>query len=265
MEKVLSRLIFFLSYRIFRYRYQVVLQNLSRSFPEMSYAEIGRVTGGFYRHFSNLLAEAVRLLFSGEKQLRKRVKVVNPELLEYYHRQNRNIIAVLGHYGNWEYLNILPKYLQMDVNAVYKPLSNKLFDHLVKSYRSRFGLRLFPVHQIARYMLWNKDRPELYLFIADQSPASGTGCQVDFMHQRTYMFNGAEKLAKAIGAAVVYADLTCTGKKQWEVRFSLVTEHPGSTGPHEITRLFAGRLEQTIRKDPSYWLWSHRRWKLKHG
>ncbi len=26
--------------------------------------------------------------------------------------------------------------------------------------------------------------------------------------------------------------------------------------------MFAHRLEQTIRKEPAYWLWSHKRWKL---
>jgi KDO2-lipid IV(A) lauroyltransferase len=26
--------------------------------------------------------------------------------------------------------------------------------------------------------------------------------------------------------------------------------------------MFAHRLEQTIRREPAYWLWSHKRWKL---
>ncbi|MEO5107580.1 acetyltransferase, partial [Bacteroides ovatus] len=30
----------------------------------------------------------------------------------------------------------------------------------------------------------------------------------------------------------------------------------------EITEMFAHRLEQTIRREPAYWLWSHKRWKL---
>ena len=30
----------------------------------------------------------------------------------------------------------------------------------------------------------------------------------------------------------------------------------------EITEMFAHRLEQTIRKEPAYWLWSHKRWKM---
>ena len=44
--------------------------------------------------------------------------------------------------------------------------------------------------------------------------------------------------------------------------FDLVTETPKQTADGEITECFARRLEQTIRREPAYWFWSHKRWKL---
>ena len=41
-----------------------------------------------------------------------------------------------------------------------------------------------------------------------------------------------------------------------------MTETPKNTAEGEITEMFAHRLEQTIRREPAYWLWSHKRWKL---
>lgn len=41
-----------------------------------------------------------------------------------------------------------------------------------------------------------------------------------------------------------------------------MTETPKETREGEITEMFAHRLEQTIRKEPAYWLWSHKRWKM---
>ena len=41
-----------------------------------------------------------------------------------------------------------------------------------------------------------------------------------------------------------------------------MTETPKETKEGEITEMFARRLEQTIRREPAYWLWSHKRWKL---
>ena len=40
-----------------------------------------------------------------------------------------------------------------------------------------------------------------------------------------------------------------------------MTETPKETREGEITEMFANYLEQTIRREPAYWLWSHKRWK----
>ncbi len=40
-----------------------------------------------------------------------------------------------------------------------------------------------------------------------------------------------------------------------------MTETPKNTAEGEITEMFARYLEQTIRREPAYWLWSHKRWK----
>ena len=41
-----------------------------------------------------------------------------------------------------------------------------------------------------------------------------------------------------------------------------MTETPKETAEGEITEMFAQRLEQTLRREPAYWLWSHKRWKF---
>ncbi len=41
-----------------------------------------------------------------------------------------------------------------------------------------------------------------------------------------------------------------------------MTETPKETREGEITEMFAHKLEQTIRREPAYWLWSHKRWKM---
>ncbi|MBZ4192609.1 lysophospholipid acyltransferase family protein [Niabella beijingensis] len=256
-------LIYFLFFRLLKYRYAVVFQNLSRSFPQMSYREIDAVASRFYRHFSKLLVEVVKLMSISESELKTRLHLRNPELIEYYHRQNRPVIAMMGHCGNWECLSILPRYFTSQVYAVYRPLSNKGMNRLLLYIRSRFGMKLLPMLQAPRYMLQHKQDPALYLFIADQSPDPDARCRVEFMHQSTLMFNGAEKLARATGAAVVYLELNRTSEKHWEVSFSLVAENPSAMPVHEITRVYAHKLQQTICKTPDQWLWTHKRWKHK--
>ncbi|MBB6501991.1 lysophospholipid acyltransferase family protein [Pedobacter cryoconitis] len=257
----LGQFLYFISYRIFRYRYNVVLQNLSRSLPAKSYAEIQQIAKEFYKHLACMIMETLKLFSVSLESMDKKVTLVNPELLHHYHQQNRNIIAVLGHYGNWEYLNILPAQLPFKVNAIYKPLSSQVMDKLVHHVRGRFGMRLLASNQALRYLLKQKDQPQLSIFLADQFPGDTEQVKFDFLHQSTSMFNGAEKLAKATNAVVVYLELKRKPDNCWEIGFSLITESPKETSNQEITKIFAGKLQQTIKGDPTYWLWSHRRWK----
>ena len=45
------------------------------------------------------------------------------------------------------------------------------------------------------------------------------------------------------------------------VTYRLITRHPAEMEPDGITRRFFEMLEQTIRRDPRFYLWSHNRWK----
>lgn len=75
--------------------------------------------------------------------------------------------------------------------------------------------------------------------------------------------DGGERIAKMMNYPVFYSELQKQRRGYCKVRFDLLTETPKETADGEITELFARRLEQTIRRDPPYWFWSHKRWKLK--
>ena len=260
-DLTIGRFLYFISYKVFRYRYSVVLQNLSRSLPAKSYGDIQQIAKDYYRHLACMVIEIIKLFSVSSHSLDKKVHLVNTELLLHYHQQNRNIIAVLGHYGNWEYLNILPTRLPFKINAIYKPLSSPIMNKLVHYVRGRFGMQLLPANQALRYLLKQKDKPTLSIFLADQFPGVSEHAKFDFLHQSTNMFNGAEKLAIATNAVVVYLEMKRKPDNCWEIGFSLITESPKETCNQEITKCFANKLQQTIKVAPSYWLWSHKRWK----
>lgn len=258
----IGKALYFLSYRVFRYRYSVVLQNLSRALPAKSYAEIQQISKDFYRHLSVMAVETTKLFSISSRELRKKVTLSNLEMILEYYQQNRSIIAVLGHYGNWEYLNILPSYLPFNVNAIYKPLSNPVMGKLIQHIRTRFGMRLIPANQALRYLLKHKGRPQMSIFIADQFPGINEDTKFDFLHQSTNMFTGAEKLSIATDAVVVYLDMKRKPDDCWEINFSLITDTARETRDQQITRSFADKLQATIKAQPAYWLWSHKRWKI---
>jgi KDO2-lipid IV(A) lauroyltransferase len=45
----------------------------------------------------------------------------------------------------------------------------------------------------------------------------------------------------------------------------MLVEDPSKTAPGEITRIYMNTLEKIIQDKPEFYLWSHRRWKLKRN
>ena len=77
------------------------------------------------------------------------------------------------------------------------------------------------------------------------------------------MYIGTEKLAKRYDSAVVYSEIRRVKRGYYELDATLITENAAETSEMEITEKYVQLLEQTIRRNPQYWLWSHRRWKRK--
>ncbi len=261
---VLSDLVFIAVYRIVKYRREVVRENLVRSFPEKDLSEIRRIEKGFYKHLCDSFVEWIYPLHRSAKTLEKHYRFRNPELINDLYDRGKSVAGVLGHYGNWEFLSLLPLYVNHEVWALYKPLKNKNFDKLIHDLRSKFGVRMVPDNQGFRKLKERKDAGALTLtyFLADQSPQkSKIKYTTPFLNRSAPIFLGPEHIATRLDMAVVFFDIRKVKRGRYEVEFKLLTENPKETKPYEITELHVRALENAIRKDPVPWLWSHRRWK----
>jgi len=241
---------------IYKYRLSVCIQNLARAFPHLSYQDISRHRRNFYKNFGRILWENFY-----PNRIKLQLADSALETLNWVTKQQRQTIFLLGHYGNWEILNKLPEHTDMPVQALYKPLKNNLFNSFVYKKRTRYGARLLPATQALRILLREKQTPSITFFIADQFPGHDNGIAVNFLQQRTFMFAGAEQLAKRIDAYVGYVELKPLHKQLWEINIKIICEHAADTTDGQITRTFAHMLEESIQRDPSWWLWTHRRWK----
>ncbi|MDR0729521.1 MAG: lysophospholipid acyltransferase family protein [Prevotellaceae bacterium] len=257
----LADLCYFFVYKLFRYRRDVVVQNTSRSFPEKSYREIKFITKQFYRHFCDLLIEILKYYSIREKTQKQNIRFTNTEALDELYDAGKNVILLLGHYANWEALNVLPKYIKAPVGAVYSPLSNKLSDRLIMQVRTRFGVRMYPMQRIARHILSHRDARTVYLFVADQSPGVQSKYHTTFLHQPTLFFTGAEKLAAATRSAVVYVHFEKTGRGKYTGAIIPVTNDGAQEPEGAITQKYVELLEANIRENNTLWLWTHKRWK----
>jgi KDO2-lipid IV(A) lauroyltransferase len=260
----LSDLLFLLMYHLVAYRKKVVFENLRRAFPEFDQETIRRTAKKFYHHLCDLMLEQAVLHFFSESQVKQRMSVKNPELLNDLYARGKMVMAVLGHYGNWEYMAALGLSIDHPVVAIYKPLRNKYFDRMIRQNRAAFGVIPVPMKSIARKLVEYHGKKEavLTLFLGDQRPQyQQIHYWTKFMGLDTPMFLGTEKLARKLDAAVVFLKVRKLLRGRYEVEVELICESPEGLGPYEITERHVAILEELIREEPAFWLWSHRRWK----
>jgi Kdo2-lipid IVA lauroyltransferase/acyltransferase len=250
------------------YRKGVITGNLSSAFPEMSPKEITAIRSKFYRHLADLIIEIAVIQFYPKARLEKMFRFVNPELVEKYYREGRDVIVMGGHYNNWEWSSPFSYTFKHQLIGVYRPLHNVYFDRTYKKIRTRFGADVVPMGSIGRKLFEYSKRsvPTITGMIGDQRPIiNHVQYWTTFLNHATGFFTGSEKLAKKFDAVVVFGHIRKIKRGVYSATFELITDNPSATAPNEITRKFAGLLEKEILDEPAYWLWSHNRWKFSYA
>lgn len=259
-----SDFLYFLVYKVFGYRRKVVEENLRNSFPEKSKAEIEAISQKYYRYLCDLILESLKKLNIDEKTALKHCYMAPHPVLDKLRAENKSVIILMGHYGNWEWAgSAFSLSTQYQLYVVYKTLSNPHFEKLMCKTRTMFGTRLIKMENTLKDILQNKNNPSAYAFIADQTPFPQNAYWTTFLNQDTPLFTGAEKIAKKLNFPVVFVNIVREKRGHYKIHEELLFENPKDTHENQITETYIRRLEQEIIKMPETWLWSHRRWKYK--
>lgn len=263
---VMSDLLQPLMWHVVRYRRKVVETNLKNAFPEKSAEERRKIARRFYSHFTDLILETVKAIHMSPDQISRRFVVKDPGEFERLYARGKDIVALCSHYNNWEWLSAVQLYTSHKIITIYKPLTNKYFDKFILDLRTKYGTCATPMQNIIRELLRFRGENVLTMsgFIADQTPPRGdNNFWTTFLNQQTAFYRGAEKVAVKYDMAVVFVKVIKVRRGYYELDYSVITENPRAEEPDTVTAAYASMLEEIIRAQPEYWLWSHRRWKYK--
>jgi KDO2-lipid IV(A) lauroyltransferase len=243
----------------------VVKNNLKNSFPEKTIKELAAIERKYFAYLADLIVETIKSISISKSALQKRFVIVNPELLETYFSQGKSILGVLGHYGNWELAALVfGTVTERKRLIIYKPLNNLLYDSYFKKSRSRFGADLIPMKSTMRTLVSLKKEPKITVFVSDQTPVRHeTQYFTKFLNQPTAVFLGIEKMARLTNDPVIFCDIKVVERGHYSCTFVPLVENAKEMPEHAITDIHVKYLEDVIRKEPQYWLWSHKRWKFK--
>jgi Kdo2-lipid IVA lauroyltransferase/acyltransferase len=275
--KILSRLPFWVIYRIsdilfinlyyiFKYRRKVVHENLINSFPEKSPEEIKLITKKFYHHLSDVGLETIKFYGMSTTQIDKRLKIHNLDIYEEYNQQGKSIVVLGMHYNNWEWSGYMQRFIKAQFLVVYnKVKTNKKLERFILDTRERFGTISVPVNEAVRTVLdYNRKNLNWCLMLAaDQTAPAASQFWTTFLNQETAFFIVPAKIAIKTNQPVIMHHTRKISRSRYEVMHYKLVENPSDFSPEEIMMIYVRKLEEIIRAEPEFWLWSHRRWKHK--
>jgi KDO2-lipid IV(A) lauroyltransferase len=263
---MLSDLLYLIIYRLIHYRVAVVRKNIQESFPEKDADEQLAIERGFYHWFCDYLAESVKLLTMSRSQMRRRMVFKGTDVVDEVVRNGQSCAVYLGHYCNWEWITSLPLWVTPEAQCgqIYHVLENQEFDKLFLKLRQRWGAVCIPMAETLRRLIQYRqaNQPVVIGYIGDQVPFWNNihhWCQ--FLNHDTPVLTGTERLARQTGQAAFYLDVRRLRRGYYEAEFKLITREPKQLAEFELTDIYFRMLEESIRRDPACYLWSHNRWK----
>lgn len=253
----------FLLYHVFKYRRDVVLNNLQIAFPEKTATEHKKIARQFYRNLTDTFMEIIKLISMSDRTYAKRC-IGDFTLVHELEKKGRNIQFHGGHQFNWEYGGLfMSKAVQTIPSfAVYIPISNAAMERLFLKIRQRYGTKFIKATEFrAKRDEIFKGRFAMFLG-ADQNPGNpASGYWQNYFTKPAPFITGPEVGGIKNDTAVIFIRSKIIKRGYYKCECTLFTENAASTGKGDITRAFRDYLEKIIREEPDNYLWTHRRWK----
>ena len=241
-----------------RSRAQTARQNIAAAFPEMTPAEHEAIAREHFRHLGRNMMELLQFP-QWNRRFRNRVAVKGQALAEQAAAEGRGLILFIPHTGNWEILAAVSPFFLPKPMAIAQPMKHPRLEKLVSACRSATGLELTPREGALKKAVKALKQGRAVGFLADQD-AGPRGTPVRFFGRTA----SAERSPVALARKLRCPLLLCAAFRNDDGSHTVHIE-PAPTGDNEQDALQAiyARLEEWIRRRPSQWLWTHRRWKTE--
>jgi len=264
----LGWVIFGVAYYVLRWRVGLAATNLRNAFPEKTEAERAAILKASYRNLGDLVAEVLHGYGATAEDMRSRVRFENSEVLTRAAERGQSVVLLTAHFCNWEWL-LLSAGVQFGVpiDAVYKPQRVGFIDRFLRDGRARFGGNPIPNKRFLFRIMRRRDEARAYALVADQTPVMDEEKHwTHFLNQDSAFHVGADKIARVLGAPVLFVAMRRLARGFYGARLVVLAEPPyepdaGRDFGAEIIERYARALEDEIRGNPADWLWIHRKWK----
>lgn len=248
---------------------RIVLDNLRPSFPDWDAARLEAVARGVYAHFGAVMLDLLWMEGRSPAELAALVEFEGVENIRAAGERGRGILYCTAHLGNWEIHAIAHAVSQEPLTVVARPLDNPALDARLVALRAVSGNRIIYKRKALASVLKELRAGRGAAMLLDQNVQADDGIFVEFFGRPAATTTVAAALALKTGCALVPGWTELRDDGRYVLRYEPALEvNPDADREAEVARItqeIARRTEQWIRRNPTQWLWMHRRWKTQPG
>ena len=235
-----------------------IRENLMYVLPELPPSEVKRLVKEVPNNAGRTLIE----IFSGEEFIHRaeNAECIGSGLkaLERAAKENRSVILVTGHFGNYDVARAALTKRGHKVGALYREMNNGFFNNWYEKAISKIGTPIFPrgrkgLSDLIKFLR----NGGMAGFLIDQHMRDGA--PLTYFGKTALTGLSAADLALKYNAVLipVYGLRLPNG-----LDFKLIFEEPIEHSTSEkMTQELNDSLEAVVKQNMAQWFWVHRRWK----
>jgi len=249
----------FLWWDVFRIRRKVVLENISRVFPNLTEKEKNNLARASIQSMGRTVMEYTLVGGMSRKRSEWLFKVRGQEYFEQAFKKNKGVCLLTMHLGNGDLALSVLSALGYPMFLISKEFKLRWLNDLWFNLRGKSGTQFIPPRNSSYAILKALKKNTCVVFVNDQYMGPPIGAKTTFFGIETGTALGLAIMAHRSEAPVI--PVYTYREKNGHHVIEFLPEIPLAETEVESTQRFNSFIEQSILKHPEQWMWVHRRWK----
>ena len=221
---------------------------------------------GSYRNLIYNVYEFIENQTLTLKEFETKITVENEKYILDAIKDERKIILITAHYGNWEYGNTFIPLKYAPTTMVGRPLNNIYLNKELDKTRTKNNNEMLTKSEAGRGLVKALKNHRMLGLVIDQHNSSGI--PVDFLGHKVKQTDSSSRLAIKFDALIIPVFFTLTSFGKYKAKFYEPLESKdfeGDTQIEDLTQAQADIMSSHILANPDQWLWQHKRFKKYHN
>jgi len=269
---ILYSILNFMSYLLFTFdkkHKKIAKANLDLAYENrINEDEKKKIIKDCYKNLVYTLADFIRNQGATKDEILEKVTFKNEAFLTDLIKENKKIIIMTAHYGNWELLSLAIAVKFTPLSVVGRDLESEVMNKILTKNREQFDVELLSKSGAMKGMIHSLKKNRPIGILVDQNTKNEEGLLVDFFGKKARHTPSAAILSKKFNAVIIPAFIKSLDNENYEIEFyePFKVEDSGDK-EKDILRCVqkqANITQQVIESKPNEWFWLHQRWKNQY-